>query len=237
MRNFVAAILSRLLRILRRRQFPMSSEEWREVRMSFSQLGEDSIIWHLLREHRRDHGIYVDVGAYDPTRYSNTLLLHKAGWHGVNIDPNPETVALFENARPHDSNVCAAVSNLERSVDYLVYPGKATNRIVESSSDQVASVLGEVPIRRIPMTTRTLSSILSETVAPGQKIDLLNVDCEGEDLNVLESLDWARWSPWIVCVEAHGQDNRERVVQFMATRSYVLIAQMLVTFVFQRDLT
>ena len=237
MRNLVAAILSRLLRILRRRHFFLNVDEWREVRMSFSQLGEDSIIWHLVREHRNDRGIYVDVGAFDPTRYSNTLLLHKAGWRGVNIDPNPETIARFQAARPGDSNVCAAVSNVERRVDYLVYPGKATNRIVESMSSEAASVLGEIPLRRIPMTTRTLSAILSETVASGQKIDLLNIDCEGEDLNVLESLDWTRWSPRIVCVEAHGAENRQRVVQFMAVQNYVLVAQMLVTFIFQRELT
>jgi FkbM family methyltransferase len=235
MRNLVAAILSRLLRILRRRQFPLNLEEWREVRMSFSQLGEDSIIWHLLRENRNDHGIYVDVGAYHPTRYSNTLLLHKAGWRGVNIDPNPETVARFEAARPGDTNVCAAVSNLERHVDYLVYSGNATNRIVEPSSNELASVLGEDPLRRIPMTTRTLSGILAETVPAGQKIDFLNIDCEGEDLSVLESLDWSRWSPRIVCVEAHGADNQQRVEQFMTARKYSLVAQMLVTFVFQRE--
>ena len=237
MRNLVAAMLSRLLRILRRRQFPMNVEEWREVRLSFSQLGEDSIIWHLLREHRNDRGIYVDVGAFHPTRYSNTLLLHKAGWQGVNIDPNPETIAAFEAARPGDVNVCAAVSNLERRVDYLVYSGKATNRIVEPSSNERASVLGEDPLRRIPMTTRTLSGILDDKVAAGQKIDLLNIDCEGEDLNVLESLDWDRWSPRIVCVEAHGADNQQRVKQFMATRNHALVAQMLVTFVFQRNQT
>ena len=235
MRRLIAWMLSRLLRLLRRRHFSLNDDEWREVRMSFSQLGEDSVIWHLVREHRKDRGIYVDVGAFDPTRYSNTLLLHKAGWRGVNIDPNPETIARFNAARPRDSNVCAAVSNVERRVDYLVYPGKATNRIVESQSTEAASVLGEVPLRRIPMTTRTLSAILLETVAPGQKIDLLNIDCEGEDLNVLESLDWSHWSPRIVCVEAHGADNRQRVLKFMAARNYVLVAQMLVTFIFQRE--
>ncbi|MFM9970267.1 MAG: FkbM family methyltransferase [Burkholderiales bacterium] len=235
MRSLVAAVMSSLLRVIRRRHFPLCFDEWREVRLSFSQLGEDRIVWHILREHRNNRGIYVDVGAFDPIRYSNTLILHKEGWRGVNIDPNPETMIRFAASRPLDSNICAAVSNSERRVDYLVYAGAATNRIVEPTAEDVKSVLGEAPLRRIAMTTRRLSDILVEATVEEQRIDFLNVDCEGEDLNVLESLDWDRWRPRVVCVEAHGAGNRDAVMKFMVEKNYALVAQMLVSFIFQSN--
>jgi FkbM family methyltransferase len=234
-RRLAAALIAPLLRSINRRHHALSAAQWREAGVSFSQLGEDRLVWHFLRD-KKEKGIYVDVGAFDPARYSNTLLLHKAGWRGVNIDPNPDTIERFKAERPGDTNVCAAVSNVERRVDYLVYPGQATNRIVDPSQAEVASVLGETPTQRIPMTTRTLNALLDESLAAGTAIDLLNVDCEGEDINVLKSLDWTRWQPWLVCVEAHGDDDREQVTRFMQAQGYELVGRLLVTLVFRRTL-
>ena len=34
--------------------------------------------------------------------YSNTCLLYKKGWNGINIDINPTSIDLFNIARPKD---------------------------------------------------------------------------------------------------------------------------------------
>ncbi len=39
---------------------------------------------------RRDHGFFVDVGAFHPTDISNTSCLAERGWSGLLIDPIPE---------------------------------------------------------------------------------------------------------------------------------------------------
>ena len=55
--------------------------------------------------------IYVDVGCYHPIHWSNTLLLHKRGWKGVNVDLDKSRITEFERLRPGDYNVLAAVSD------------------------------------------------------------------------------------------------------------------------------
>src|SRR5690349_18388101 len=90
-----------------------SREELRHVHLSFSQFGEDIGLAKWFDElFRIQRGIYVDVGAYHPIHFSNTLLLHKKGWRGVNIDMNADKIALFNKFRPDDVNVHAAVSNV-----------------------------------------------------------------------------------------------------------------------------
>jgi FkbM family methyltransferase len=232
LRPLAAVLASLLARSINKRHYALDAHEWRHLGLSFSQIGEDRLIRHLLSERRGPRGIYVDIGAFDPARYSNTLLLHKAGWRGINVDPNPEAIERFNAARPEDINVCAAASDREKPVEYLLYAGVATNRIVEPGGKE-SSVLGEAPLRRIPMTTRTLSSFLEEH-ATGAGIDLLNVDCEGEDLKVLQGLDWQRWRPYLVCVEAHGSADRDEVSAFLVERGYELVGRMLVTLVFRR---
>ncbi|MDO8518314.1 MAG: SAM-dependent methyltransferase, partial [bacterium] len=71
---------------------------------TYAQFGEDWVLAELFTDTPR--GRYVDVGAHHPKRYSNTYLLYKKGWHGVNIDPNPHTIELFAKARPGDTNIC-----------------------------------------------------------------------------------------------------------------------------------
>ncbi len=76
--------------------------------MSFSQLGEDRVLWWMFEQRR--NGFYVDIGCHQPYRFSNTALLHIAnGWRGINVDVDERSIAAFREARPDDINICAAV--------------------------------------------------------------------------------------------------------------------------------
>ena len=99
------------------------------VRFGFSQFGEDSVICSLLQTHKRlREGFYVDVGAFDPYRYSNTALLATYyGWSGINIDANPESIERFNEVRPNDTNILAAVSDEEVDCEFAIFNHGAVN--------------------------------------------------------------------------------------------------------------
>ena len=50
---------------------------------SHSQFGEDRKIISLFQKNKR--GLYLDIGCFHPVRQSNTYLMYKFGWKGVNI--------------------------------------------------------------------------------------------------------------------------------------------------------
>jgi hypothetical protein len=50
-------------------------------------------------------GFYIDVGAHHPFRYSNTHMLYRRGWRGINIDPIPGAKIAFDRFRPGDINL------------------------------------------------------------------------------------------------------------------------------------
>ena len=62
-------------------------------------------------------GTYVDIGCYHPIKYSNTALLHKKGWRGVNIDLNKTSIALFNVCRKNDLNIIACLSDKIEEVE------------------------------------------------------------------------------------------------------------------------
>ena len=70
---------------------------------------EDLIILDNLKN--INHGFYVDAGCYHPLHLSNTYLLHKRGWEGINIDVSEYSIDLFNYLRPKDHNVNAAVTS------------------------------------------------------------------------------------------------------------------------------
>ena len=44
-------------------------------------------------------------------KFSNTYIVHKKGWSGINIDLEAEKIYCFNLARPKDINIVSAISD------------------------------------------------------------------------------------------------------------------------------
>ncbi len=222
-----ARLASFITRVWRKEPFNYSPEEWRQMRVSFADSAEDLVVWDLLKRiPGSERGIYVDAGAFDPILMSNTLLLHKHGWHGVNIDANPGTIEHFNRLRPEDRNICSALSDVEETFFYLEYAGGTGNRIAAAESDET-SLCGDKPLRKSLICTRTLNQILREQYPAGCAIDFLSIDCEGHDFRVLQGLDLGRFRPRIICFESTWIASGEGgMSHYLADKGYTCHAQL-----------
>jgi FkbM family methyltransferase len=185
-----------LLATLSRRELGVRQREWKYLRFSYAQFGEDLIALSLLPEPR---GFYVDAGAYHPVTLSNTYHFYRRGWRGIVIDANPECLAAFAQRRPRDICVQAALSDESRDAVFEIHAAATSSTL---RPDAVAP--DETPpraVRQIRLRTRTLKSVLDEHLPPDTRVDFLTVDCEHEDLAVLRSNDWTRYRPRVVAVE------------------------------------
>ena len=79
------------------------------LKKKYSKNGEDLYLEKIFRN--KNNGIYLDIGAFHPYRFSNTFLLYKKGWSGINIDINKEAIELFNIARPNDINLNIAIGS------------------------------------------------------------------------------------------------------------------------------
>jgi FkbM family methyltransferase len=193
-------------------------------RVSFSQEGEDLILDRIFEN--QSAGIYVDVGAHHPQRFSNTHLLYRRGWHGVNIDATPGSMRSFRRIRPRDVNLEIGVTAKEEVRDFFVFNEPALNTFDAArakSLDRPPYVIEHVhKVRCAP-----LSAILSEhSIGP---IDLLTIDAEGFDFEVLQTLDWKVSRPHVVLTEQFSRDIATLLASemhaFMHDRGYQLIAK------------
>lgn len=176
---------------------------WRGFReVHYSQNGEDIIVSKIFSERRK--GFYVDVGAHHPKRYSNTCLLYKKGWSGINIDPNPITIRLFNKYREDDVNLQCAVSGEKKEIDYYNFSDPAVNTFSEEAAKELSEKkwIRLLDVKKVD--TFPLRGLLEQYVPIGTKIDLLNIDTEGLDVEVLRSNDWDKFKPRVIIVEDHS---------------------------------
>lgn len=205
----------------------------RFLQRTYSQEGEELIIRRFFEGHAP--GFYVDVGAHEPRRFSNTHFLYRAGWHGVNFDANPECVARLARERRRDVCVNVGVGPAGAGLTYFMFDVWELNTfdrsIVVRREREGHPVM---QTRQIPV--RPLAELLAEAVPSGQGIDLLSIDVEGLDLAVLESNDWSRFAPRLVLVEIYEKDLRlaldSVLARFMLAQGYVPVAKTFNTLFF-----
>ncbi len=168
---------------------------------SWSQEGEDRILSVLLEDD--GPGFYVDVGAHHPKRFSNTFLLYRSGWRGLNIEPDPDLASAFQVYRRRDVTAHVGVGTMSGSHNLYRFSDAALNtfdaEIARAREDEGWSRRDTVSVRVAP-----LKELLAEYGV--DKVDVLNIDVEGRDLDVLRSNDWQHIRPKLILVEIVGTD-------------------------------
>src|SRR5215212_4407155 len=121
---------------------------------SFSSAGEDMILRHLIGSDKMD-GFYVDVGAFDPVRGSNTHFFYLNGWRGINVEARPGSKALFDRVRPRDTNVEVGVSDERGELTYYFVGEDSTmnsfSREFLEHIDMLREVKREIAVPVVPL--------------------------------------------------------------------------------------
>ena len=187
-----------------------------------SQFGEDKKIIKLFNK----RGIYLDIGCFHPIRHNNTYLMYKLGWSGINIDLNPLSIKLFNVARPRDINICAAVSDKKKVKNlYFHHELSPLNTITREHTLLYTEIFGLKNLKIKKIKTKTLKELLRKYNI--KKIDFLNIDVEGHELEVLKTLNFNHFNIKVICIEIITitkkiKKRRNEIVKFFKKKNYTL---------------
>lgn len=222
-------MMNALVRKIKRRPFPLNFQALRQCRISYSQQGEDLYITTLLG-YEKSEGTYVDIGCCKPIHYSNTYIFYERGWNGLAIDPNPQFQDEWRRYRPRDTFLNYSIAREHKRMAYMRHrSGPEKNTVIEEC--EIAN-FDIAEWEHGTCEALPLSEILSRHLDHRQ-IDLMDIDCEGMDLEVLKSNDFDRFRPTVIAVEDHSMSPDSDIAQFLVDLNYDLRASIGITKVFK----
>jgi FkbM family methyltransferase len=169
-------------------------------KLSYAQEGEDVLLERIMGG-ISNSGVFIDIGAHHPIKYSNTYKLYKAGWRGLNIDATPGSMDLFKEYRHLDINVEVPISDHEEEMVFNIFNYPELNSFSAKHVKHWEMVDGVRLLNSIKMKTRTIESLLVEFFPGRLKFDLLSIDVEGVDFKILTSINFEKYEFKYIIVE------------------------------------
>lgn len=165
---------------------------------------------------------YIEIGGYNPFKFSNTRALYELGAYGVVVEPSPICMSKFEEEysnEPRITLIQAAITDFDGEVKFY-----------ESSGDAISSTSIEHKEKwekgySVKYNEITVKSISMETFLKehGQDVDFINIDVESTNWQLFNLIpDWFFNRLKMICIEHDGK--------------YVEIEQKLSSFGFRKIL-
>lgn len=169
-------------------------------------------------------GFFVEFGATDGKRLSNTWLLEKDfGWQGILAEPARSWRSALEQER-----TCAISTDCVWKVsgDKLRFTetsvGEFSTLAAFSDSDMHAKLRADG--KTYEVATISLNDLLANYNAPYQ-IDYLSIDTEGSEFEILQAFDFTRHKFKILTVEHNFTEQRGKIRDLLQAHGYVQILE------------
>ena len=205
-----------------------------------SQFGEDKFILDLFNKDYR--GKYLDLGCYHPTRHSNTHILYQSGWTGINIDLNPLTIELFNFMRPKDFNYNIGISNSEEEKElYFINEFNTQNTLDKNQLNFLKNHhnIKDREILKTKLNTKKLETILLDNNF--HNIDFFNIDIEGHELEVIESIDFDKFKFKYICIEMiqHNEisvNRSKKINDILNNNDFIIVKKFEFNYIYKNTL-
>jgi FkbM family methyltransferase len=193
--------------------------------VSYSQCGEDLIVRHIFNLRGMEKPSYLDIGAHHPFALSNTAIFYKNGCRGVNVEANPELLKQFERHRKRDVNLNLGIGNKIGTLRFYVMEDSTLSTF--SAEEYRSLVYQKKKLKReIEVEVIGINQLI-EKYCSGFVPDFLSLDVEGLDLEILQTLNFDRYSPKVICIEAAEYSpigagkKRHDIINFLIMHDYI----------------
>lgn len=192
---------------------------------SYSQNGEDVLIAFYLGN--RESISYIDIGANQPKRLSNTYLLSKKYKvrKGVLVEANPLLISALRKIRKKETILNVGVTNGENGVQTFFLMNANTLGSFEESHIKEWEKHGYYKVGEKQVNVVNINNLLYEYFA-NEKIDLLSIDVEGLDEKILYAIDFEKFRPEVIVFETF--DNVEDMRKYFLEKGYKELGKTMV---------
>jgi len=175
---------------------------------------ESELVWQFFAG--RTDGFFVDIGANDPHRGSQTWFLEERGWRGILIEPQARLCERLRQVRPKSQvfQVACGAPGAPSEMPFFTAATPGHSGLVKNLVDAGTTYVGTEKVK-----VMTLDAILAEAGNP--PIDFVTMDVEGTQFDVLRGFSLQRHRPKLLLVEDHLYDLKTH--RYLGRAGYKLV--------------
>jgi hypothetical protein len=176
--------------------------------VSYSQNNEEAVLLDYFGD--KADGMLLEIGAFHPTRLSNTRALLERGWSGMLCDMSPFSLGGLIEAYGGNERVgvvggVITVGASGPAPVWLVAPDEGRGRDGAVSTTEAWHRDKWAGQGHVPYVCATISLPELYAMLPS-KVDLVSIDTEGTSMTLAMAFDWERFAVDAVVVEHDGSD-------------------------------
>ena len=126
---------------------------------------------------------------------------------GINLDADLKTIRLFNFFRKRDINLNYFISKNKKEVEYKIFDDNALNGSLDNDRIESLKKIGYKVSASKKVKTKTLNEILEKYKPQINLIDLLDIDIEGYDFDVLQSIDLKKYNVYSILIEVGNEES------------------------------
>ncbi len=194
------------------------------IKRYFGKNGEDFVLWQFFDF--MEDGFYVDAGAFDGIYLSNSYSFDLGGWSGICIEASPEYAELLKKNRPACSiiNSVLVENDNQKKVDFYcdssgLFSSLSNTPALSFSND--SEHYFNLKKTKLSLPAETITAALKKNPHCNRIIDFISIDAGGDEIRVLEGLDFEIYSPRIFLLTV-TEATTLHIQNFMAQEGYTL---------------
>jgi FkbM family methyltransferase len=175
---------------------------------------------YLFFEGKKD-GFYIEIGANDGYNGSTTFWAQQLGWKGICVEPQKTTFERLQKYRNCALYNFAISDKTQKNVEFIAFPERDFRSGISNTMSQQHI---EDAKKLSNMQTTTIDTITFDDMMKDfpdiKHIDFLSIDTEGHEINVLQSIDFDKYSFGFITIET--EENSD-VVEFIKQKGYKML--------------
>ena len=196
--------------------------------------GQNKMDKKLLQYLNYKNGFFIELGANDGLRQSNTYYLEKnLSWRGILIEPEKKNFIKCKKNRSTKNfyfNVACQKKNNQKKMKFL-YSDLMTISLDRSNNIKnpyIHAKKGKLylrnneKIRKFTQNTMTLGEILNICNC-NRVIDFLSLDVEGMELDVLKGVNFNKYNFRYILTESYDD---KKIKSFLISKNYEYIKKL-----------
>ena len=193
--------------------------------MYYSQFEQDKFVYENYFQGKTD-GYFVDIGAHDGTTFSNSRFFEELGWTGVCVEPNPKVFEVLQADRKCKCVMKAVADRIGWAQFFQILEG----------ADMLSGLADEFNQRGIENIYANLQDFeegfeyidveldLFDNIVDSTTIDFLSLDTEGNELKILQTIDFSKYDIKVITVENNDYDDK--FLKFLTPRGYQPVTRL-----------